>query len=887
MRRRQPLQSFTFDSGYAGAVNPLTSGSDTWAEGSANQVLVGRNLVRPFKGFYTKGTDSGSRVMVQVGDSWGGLANYSSTTARGSLIKDALQSLYAIGAGKLMYEGTKVQIANTSFNLAANTDINTTTDVITKTSHGLTTGQQIRISAATTMPTVIGTALSATTNYFAIVLTANTFQMAYTYTAAMAGTPVIDFTSQGVGTITFYTGTDATASSVLQIASSAINTNWYEHYDQAGLDQPSAPNVTVPTTPGTGFTGLINGAISFKLGAIRDYANEGMDTTTTGPIPVKSIASTTSLVVTPINKTVKIQFPTAQAGQTHWAVFATKQGFGGTGIFLRIGYRTSSAANATWYWGISETTVAAAVGRTLEFDFQDGDLYPEEAWLFDYQPPPGTHFLRLENCGVVLGCYDGTVCAVSIPNFLESYNPFHLLYLPEPVVGVLHRQTDEYAYVACRNSIHVLQYVGFRGDDIASATVTTISPDVGIANQSNWAQCGSTIVAFLEGKGLVQMSNNGDGQINIDYEFGRDVANITQNWSAAATAVCWDPSTQSVVVGNNATSISYCFESGKWGSPVYLGDVSSSLSGLSWVSGVSSRGELIITLTDTSTYTAYSYDNNTSTTRVPTVSISRWQANVAGARSFNIYEVEAAIKQSSATETLVVGVHTNLFPTTIRTVSITSGNDVVTASSSVFTEAYTGKWISVFGAGAGTRIFTVSGLGDRNFNVTDHGFYTGQCVTVSTTGSLPTGLTTLTPYYVIVLSSSQFKLASSLTNALTGTNVVTSSDGTGIQRVVVNFLIGRMTYVSATTVSLTNINTGGTLLAGANGSGLLALTGRYFQGVTAYPNAEQSLVNLRPAIQNVREVCTSVWFPTNASSGAVFANTIFGTTSDASAIAVT
>lgn len=60
-----------------------------------------------------------------------------------------------------------------------------------------------------------------------------------------------------------------------------------------------------------------------------------------------------------------------------------------------------------------------------------------------------------------------------------------------------------------------------------------------------------------------------------------------------------------------------------------------------------------------------------------------------------------------------------------------------------------------------------------------HGWVTGRKVGATTSGSLPGGLSA-TDYYVIVVSSTTIKLASSLANALAGTQVdITSAAGGG------------------------------------------------------------------------------------------------------------
>lgn len=75
-------------------------------------------------------------------------------------------------------------------------------------------------------------------------------------------------------------------------------------------------------------------------------------------------------------------------------------------------------------------------------------------------------------------------------------------------------------------------------------------------------------------------------------------------------------------------------------------------------------------------------------------------------------------------------------------------------------------------------------VGSDTITKAAHGLVTGQAFTLTTTGVLPGGLATATPYYAIVVSSSVFKVASSLANALAGTAVdITSAAGGGTHTV--------------------------------------------------------------------------------------------------------
>lgn len=686
MQRRELIARHRFDYGYQDSVNPIFDDSPTWADGSCNQLALGEAVIRPFQGFHSKGAGTGSSYMTALGSTWGGLKS--------------------------------INISNKTF---TSSDVNTTSDTITVTGHGYVTGVPFTLTTGGTLPTPLVIA----TTYYVIRVDANVIQVASSaldaasniainLTAVGAGTSTINVASVTVdgrgsllqdysdtiftigsgkvsreGTNITVSGTDVSASTILQVVSKRITDTTYTYIDSAGLGRVDAPTVIVPTSAGGSYTGLINGAVNFKIAAMRDRANVGVDIDNPNA-PVKGLASTASAVVVPNNKTVTITFPPALTGQTHWAIWSTKEGFGGTGVFYRLGWRTSSDAGATWYFGVSETTVAAATDRKLEFDYRTGDLLPETEWIYDYPPPAGTHCVRLENIMVVLGCYNGTVGAVSLPNFFENYNPYHLLYFPETVTAVLHRQIDNYAFIACRNSIHVIQYVGYRGDELPSATISTVTPEVGIAYQHNWCLGGGNIAMWIDGAGIALMNQSGA----IDFEFGKEVSYFTRNWAAANVVVTFNPTTRSFVFGHADESVSFCLQSGRWSAPVYTSDYG--ITG-NWLSGINARGELVVSLANGTAHTAYSYDNNTSTTRAPVCSIGRWQTTNSPARGNAIYEAQGNIRQGNTAEPLVIGFHNNLFKTFVRGCSVTSGSAVITAPSATFTSEWTGKMVAIFG----------------------------------------------------------------------------------------------------------------------------------------------------------------------------------------------
>jgi hypothetical protein len=65
--------------------------------------------------------------------------------------------------------------------------------------------------------------------------------------------------------------------------------------------------------------------------------------------------------------------------------------------------------------------------------------------------------------------------------------------------------------------------------------------------------------------------------------------------------------------------------------------------------------------------------------------------------------------------------------------------------------------------------------------ITAHGQVLGSVGQLTTTGGLPTGLSTSTNYYLIIVDANTVKFATSLANAVAGTDVALSGAGTGTQ----------------------------------------------------------------------------------------------------------
>lgn len=113
--------------------------------------------------------------------------------------------------------------------------------------------------------------------------------------------------------------------------------------------------------------------------------------------------------------------------------------------------------------------------------------------------------------------------------------------------------------------------------------------------------------------------------------------------------------------------------------------------------------------------------------------------------------------------------------------------------------------------GAGT--FTANATTDL-LTQADHGFYTGLILQVSNSGgALPTGLSALTDYYVIRVSSSTYRLATSLANALNNTYINITGAGSGTNTATPTALASASIYLQgsndnqATWVTIPNTTT--------------------------------------------------------------------------------
>lgn len=83
-----------------------------------------------------------------------------------------------------------------------------------------------------------------------------------------------------------------------------------------------------------------------------------------------------------------------------------------------------------------------------------------------------------------------------------------------------------------------------------------------------------------------------------------------------------------------------------------------------------------------------------------------------------------------------------------------------------------------------TKTWATTDVSGNRISITNHGYQTGMAVQLTTTNTLPAPLALNTTYYVIVISANIIEIASSLANALAGTEITLSDVGAGTGTVV-------------------------------------------------------------------------------------------------------
>lgn len=146
------------------------------------------------------------------------------------------------------------------------------------------------------------------------------------------------------------------------------------------------------------------------------------------------------------------------------------------------------------------------------------------------------------------------------------------------------------------------------------------------------------------------------------------------------------------------------------------------------------------------------------------------------------YEIGATVANPLVTYTLTAeGSGVTSTPCTYAAGAVTNlgqiNDALVVALNAVVGKNFTATLATI--ASSAGRTFTVASQTEGELTSTAHGFLTGDGpVQLTTTGTLPTGLAASTNYWVIEVDANTIQFATSLANALAGTFIVLSSNGT-------------------------------------------------------------------------------------------------------------
>lgn len=164
----------------------------------------------------------------------------------------------------------------------------------------------------------------------------------------------------------------------------------------------------------------------------------------------------------------------------------------------------------------------------------------------------------------------------------------------------------------------------------------------------------------------------------------------------------------------------------------------------------------------------------------------------------------------------------------------------------------------IVGSGTGVKVATVASVSGNVITITgltniiSNEFQTGQQVTYASTGSVITGLTTATSYFVIRTGNLTISLATTLANAQNGVAIALSSSGSGVQTFTLTLTArtagdqgGEETHAMSSSEILSHFHTNATSNAGA-GTGIATPQGQLGANPTSTVGGNVAMNNMQP-----------------------------------------
>lgn len=636
-----------------------------YARGSRNLLPDGQKQSRPFKGLQQIGAaGSGSRLMFQIKNSWGGLDD-NLGTASGSLFSSIADMLVFVGRGRVRLQNTALADVTASAILK----------FLLKWNGSYTDPKSGPYTAGLPEPFAVAVGLVSGDLYGAPNLT---------------GTVSIKYAR--LRKITGGRSRASETSAVLVVNNNAV----YAVVPPAESGQDI--HVFFGTDTKLGGIGLHYRIARANPFTDKEYTEEDVERQISG-----LTTSGTDILVAPagtftagdIGKRVR-----AESGFTVPTPTTVAEIISDTEVRISNPFTLTSGTIAATF-----LAYAGGVDRSVVLNWKPSDLTEESAWIYDFPPPAASHAFQLENRMFVCSYADaqtlanpmagtdadnpGTALVPSIPNNFESYDPRFPIYLPEEVVDILSDGMESYKFIGGRNGIYAAQFLNV--DRAAPLTLTVLLRGEGIKSPNNWCARERAIYLFTGEAQPVRIIEGGV----VDLTFAARVKPLMRNWVQENVVVSAHPSGGGGVVYSHGSE-SYFFDetTGRWSTELPLSDFAAG----NIISSVATQSELIITLETGGTRTAYYFDKGAGSY---VCGIGGYQENPAPQRQKVIQRFSASGVADRVDKTGWLGIHANTLPAFVKDGAIASGSNSFTSAGSAFTSELAGQYILIKGAGAG------------------------------------------------------------------------------------------------------------------------------------------------------------------------------------------
>jgi hypothetical protein len=233
--------------------------------------------------------------------------------------------------------------------------------------------------------------------------------------------------------------------------------------------------------------------------------------------------------------------------------------------------------NSGGEFAISDLTTVDGVADSLELDWASSELQGQDLAPLDDDPPPEAVFAAaLEDVVAVIGAFGdlddgvslespGTVIAVSLRIYIESYPADQFLYLPGAPVGVVQRPSQGFDYIGGKDFMCALSYTGAD----PPLALQTIWDSTGIAAQGNmFAGEGGRLYCFSNG-GPIRIGRLGEPETS----WAQEVVDDMREWTPEDVVGGWDDQYKLAVFFHHQEARAYNTQLEKWCPPLKFDEV--------------------------------------------------------------------------------------------------------------------------------------------------------------------------------------------------------------------------------------------------------------------------------------------------------------------------